>query len=61
MPPDARRNGTAPLSRRLERIGGLPGVDLLESAGPIRARLARTTWRLLNDRERSAPDAREPR
>jgi hypothetical protein len=37
------------VSRRLEQIGKAIGIDLTEHTGLIRARLALTAWRLLND------------
>ncbi|MER5650516.1 helix-turn-helix domain-containing protein [Streptosporangium sp. NPDC002524] len=38
------------VSRRLEQIGRTLGVELTEPAGLVRAGLALTTWRLLDDR-----------
>jgi hypothetical protein len=37
------------VARRLEQIGKTLGIDLTEPAGLIRAELAVTAWRLLND------------
>ncbi|MEU3166480.1 helix-turn-helix domain-containing protein [Streptosporangium sp. NPDC006930] len=37
------------VSRRLEQIGKTLGVELTEPAGLMRAGLALTTWRLLDD------------
>jgi hypothetical protein len=37
------------VSRRLEQIGKTLGIDLAEPTGLVRARLALTAWRLLND------------
>jgi DNA-binding PucR family transcriptional regulator len=37
------------VSRRLDHIGATLGIDLTDPAGLIRARLALTTWRLLED------------
>ncbi|MFF6914326.1 helix-turn-helix domain-containing protein [Streptomyces sp. NPDC012466] len=37
------------VARRLERIGKTLGIELTEPTGLIRAGLALTTWRLLND------------
>ncbi|MBZ9645843.1 CdaR family transcriptional regulator [Streptomyces sp. PSKA30] len=37
------------VARRLEQIGKTLGIDLTEPAGLIRARLALTAWRLLNE------------
>ncbi|MGP3637726.1 PucR family transcriptional regulator [Streptomyces sp. 24-1644] len=37
------------VARRLEQIGKSLGIDLTEPTGLIRARLALTAWRLLND------------
>lgn len=37
------------VSRRLEQLGRTLGIDLTEPTGLVRARLALTTWRLLND------------
>ncbi len=37
------------VSRRLEQIGQALGIELTDPAGLTRARLALTTWRLLND------------
>jgi hypothetical protein len=37
------------IARRLDQIGKTLGIDLTEPTGPIRATLALTAWRLLND------------
>jgi hypothetical protein len=37
------------VARRLEQLGKTLGIDLTEPTGLIRARLALTAWRLLND------------
>jgi PucR C-terminal helix-turn-helix domain len=37
------------VARRLEQLGKTLGIDLTEPTGLTRARLALTTWRLLND------------
>lgn len=37
------------VARRLAQIAKTMGIDLTEPAGPIRARLALTAWRLLDD------------
>ena len=37
------------VARRLEQIGNTLGIELTEPAGLMRARLALTAWRLLND------------
>lgn len=37
------------VARRLEQLGKTLGIDLTEPTGVIRARLALTAWRLLND------------
>ena len=37
------------VSRRLDQIGKALGIDLTEPAGPIRAKLALTAWRLLTE------------
>lgn len=37
------------VARRLDQIGRTLGIDLTEPTGPLRARLALTAWRLLND------------
>ncbi|GAB7028946.1 helix-turn-helix domain-containing protein [Streptomyces sp. NPDC021749] len=37
------------VARRLEQLGRTLGLELTEPAGLLRARLALTTWRLLND------------
>ena len=37
------------VARRLEQIGTALGIELSEPTGLTRARLALTTWRLLND------------
>jgi hypothetical protein len=37
------------VARRLEQLGRTLGIELTEPAGLIRARLALTAWRLLND------------
>ncbi|MEV5834558.1 helix-turn-helix domain-containing protein [Nocardia sp. NPDC052112] len=37
------------VARRLEQIGRLTGIDLAAPAGLLRARLALTAWRLLDD------------
>lgn len=38
------------VSRRLDQIGKALGIDLTQPTGLVRARLALTTWRLLDDR-----------
>lgn len=42
------------VARRLELIGSALGIDLSDPTGLVRARVALTTWRLLNDRKESA-------
>jgi PucR C-terminal helix-turn-helix domain len=37
------------VARRLDQLGRTLGIDLTEPSGLLRARLALTTWRLLND------------
>lgn len=37
------------VARRLDQIGKALGINLTETTGPVRARLALTTWRLLGD------------
>ena len=37
------------VARRLEQIGNTLAIELTEPTGLIRARLALTAWRLLND------------
>ena len=37
------------VARRLDQLGKTLGIDLTEPTGLTRARLALTTWRLLND------------
>ncbi len=37
------------VARRLEQIGKTLGIDLTEPTGLLRASLALTAWRLLND------------
>jgi hypothetical protein len=37
------------VARRLDQIGKALAIDLTEPTGPVRARLALTTWRLLDD------------
>ncbi|MGW5674758.1 helix-turn-helix domain-containing protein [Streptomyces sp. NPDC003860] len=37
------------VARRVERIGAALGVDLTPPVGLVRARLALTAWRLLDD------------
>jgi DNA-binding PucR family transcriptional regulator len=37
------------VARRLDQLGTALGIDLTDPTGLIRARLALTTWRLLND------------
>jgi PucR C-terminal helix-turn-helix domain len=39
------------VARRLEQLGKTLGIDLTEPTGLLRARLALTAWRLLNDQE----------
>ncbi|MFJ1680821.1 PucR family transcriptional regulator [Streptomyces sp. NPDC088251] len=37
------------VARRLEQIGTTPGIELADPTGQLRARIALTAWRLLND------------
>jgi len=37
------------VARRIEQLGQILGIELTEATGLIRARLALTAWRLLND------------
>ena len=37
------------VARRLEQLGKTLGIELTEPAGLLRARLALTVWRLLNE------------
>ncbi|MEV8536844.1 helix-turn-helix domain-containing protein [Streptomyces sp. NPDC051211] len=37
------------VARRIEQIGKTLGIELTEPTGPVRARLALTAWRLLDD------------
>ena len=37
------------VARRLEQLGRTLGIELTEPAGLVRARLALTAWRLLDD------------
>ncbi|MFI6090615.1 hypothetical protein [Streptomyces sp. NPDC051218] len=45
----AQRMGDALVAERVERIGKALGFDITEPTGLIRAGLALTAWRLLDD------------
>ncbi|MEV0704903.1 helix-turn-helix domain-containing protein [Saccharopolyspora sp. NPDC050389] len=46
---DLRHLHHSSIARRLEQIGRTLGIELTEPTGLLRARLALTAWRLLDD------------